>query len=97
MWNIEEGWGVIDSPSTPGGCWAHFSHVAMTGFRSLQPGQLVELEWEPAQQDGYAYRAVRVRPRGLKPLHTPGGITPADGTSAYRSILTITIDEDPPV
>ena len=28
LWNDEDGWGVIDSVRTPGGCWAHFSVVA---------------------------------------------------------------------
>lgn len=56
-WRHEEGWGVIDSPDTPGGCWAHFSHLAMTGYRALKTGQVVELEWEAAGQDGYSYRA----------------------------------------
>lgn len=23
MWNDDDGWGVIDSPHIPGGCWAH--------------------------------------------------------------------------
>ncbi|MDR7303220.1 hypothetical protein [Haloactinomyces albus] len=27
---------MIDSPATPGGCWTHFSHVVMRGYRSLQ-------------------------------------------------------------
>ena len=59
-WDDEEGWGVLDSSQTPGGCWAHFSAVEMTGFRSLVAGQKVDLEWESAEQDGYQYRAVLV-------------------------------------
>ena len=47
-WNDEEGWGVIDSAATPGGCWTHFSDLAVPGFRTLRPGQPVELEYEPA-------------------------------------------------
>lgn len=31
-WSDAEGWGVIESPETPGGCWAHFSVVAVTGY-----------------------------------------------------------------
>ncbi|GAB2578044.1 hypothetical protein GCM10027168_08830 [Streptomyces capparidis] len=61
-WYDEEGWGVLDCPETPGGCWAHFSHVEAEGFRSLAVGQRVGLEWEAAEQDGYAYRAVRIVP-----------------------------------
>jgi len=56
-WHADEGWGVIDSPATPGGCRAHFSAVAMPGYRQLYAGQPVQLDWEPAVQDGYAYRA----------------------------------------
>jgi cold shock protein len=62
-WHAEEGWGVLDCPETPGGCWGHFSHIEMTGFRTLTPGQPVDLEWEAPGQDGYDYRAVRVVPR----------------------------------
>lgn len=63
-WDDEEGWGVLDCPGTPGGCWAHFSHIETEGdgFRSLAPGARVTLEWEREEQDGYAYRAVRVVP-----------------------------------
>ena len=32
-WHSDEGWGVIDSDQTPGGCWAHFSDVEMDGYR----------------------------------------------------------------
>jgi CspA family cold shock protein len=97
VWHDEEGWGVVDSDSTPGGCWTHFSHVAVPGFRSLEPGQLVELQWEPAQQDGYSYRAVRAWPQGQQPYEAPGDTTPTDGPGAYRSTLAITWDEPPPV
>jgi CspA family cold shock protein len=61
-WSDEEGWGVIGSSDTQGGCWVHFSHVVMSGFRTLSGGEQVLLEWEPADQDGYSFRAVRVTP-----------------------------------
>jgi CspA family cold shock protein len=38
----EEGWGVLDSPETPGGCWGHYSAIQMDGFRTLSPGQRVD-------------------------------------------------------
>ncbi|MER5291114.1 cold shock domain-containing protein [Streptomyces pharetrae] len=65
-WHDEEGWGILDSPETPGGCWAHFSNLELDGFRTLSPGQQVDLAWEAPgfEQDGYAYRAVNVVPRG---------------------------------
>ena len=45
-WTDDEGWGVIDSSATPGGCWTHFSHLAVPGYRTLRAGQVVEMEWE---------------------------------------------------
>ena len=62
QWDHEEGWGVLDAPETPGGCWTHFSHVEMDGYRTLTRGQQVDLEWESPGQDGYDFRAVCVRP-----------------------------------
>ena len=61
-WHAEQGWGVLDSPDTPGGCWAHFSNLDMPGYRALSPGQEVQLDWETAEQDGYGYRAIHVVP-----------------------------------
>jgi len=63
-WYEEEGWGVLDSPETPGGCFAHFSDIEATGYRTLSAGQRVQLEWEAPgfQQDGYDFRALRVVP-----------------------------------
>ncbi|MET4047495.1 MULTISPECIES: cold shock domain-containing protein [unclassified Rhodococcus (in: high G+C Gram-positive bacteria)] len=66
--DAEEGWGVLDAPELPGGCWVHYSHIDGTGFRALTAGQLVNVEYEDllalygpgAQQDGYAFRAIRV-------------------------------------
>lgn len=57
-WHDDEGWGVVDSPATPGGCWVHYSVVAMEGYRSLAVGDVVELDVERAAQDGYRFRAV---------------------------------------
>ncbi|MGY6020367.1 cold shock domain-containing protein [Streptomyces spinosirectus] len=64
-WYDEEGWGVLDSPETPGGCFGHFAHVQMPGFRTLSAGQQVDLIWEAPgfQQDGYDYRALSIVPR----------------------------------
>ncbi len=61
MWNDEDGWGVIDSPQTPGGCWAHFSHIVAEGFRTVEVGADVTFEWrQVTNQDGYRYCATRV-------------------------------------
>ena len=60
-WSADEGWGVIDSGATPGGCWVHFSNIEARGFRSLEVNQPVNFTWEPVEQDGYKYRAVVVK------------------------------------
>lgn len=61
-WHADDGWGVLDSPATPGGCWAHFS--VLDGALELHAGQQVELDHEVADQDGFSYRATRVRVEG---------------------------------
>ncbi|POH61031.1 cold shock domain-containing protein [Arthrobacter glacialis] len=88
IWHDEEGWGVIDSEPTPGGCWAHFSHIAVPGYASLKNGQAVILEWEAADQDGFTFRATRLWPAGAVPITNEP--TPADGP--YSSSLSITFE-----
>jgi len=91
VWHDDEGWGVIDSPETPGGCWAHFTSVQMPGYRALWAGQPVTLDYERAEQDGYSFRAIEVWPAGQVPDRS-GSKTPG-GSDAYRSSLTMTRDE----
>lgn len=63
-WHDDDGWGVLASPDVPGELFAHFSHVvAPSGvYRSLRPGEVVEIDWEPYPpgQDGYVFRATRI-------------------------------------
>ena len=89
-WHDEQGWGVLDSEATPGGCWTHFSHLDFDGYRSLTPGQQVQLVAESSGQDGFAWRAVRVAVDG-KPPATPASM---DSDGADSSSLTITWDGD---
>jgi CspA family cold shock protein len=84
-WHSEDGWGVIDSPETPGGCWAHYSAVLVPGYKSLDLGQDVELVFEVASQDGYSFRAVEVWPLGQAPVRTP----PEPPGPGYTSTLSI--------
>lgn len=70
-WNEDEGFGVIDSPDTPGGCWAHFSSIVMDGYRSLAAGDPVAFTCEAGLQDGYDYRAILVWPPGVEPGTPP--------------------------
>lgn len=89
IWNDEQGWGIIDAPETPGGCWTHFSHLAMDGYRSLPAGQKVHLEWEEAQQDGFSFRATRAWLPGQLPSEDTSEPGPSD---AYHSSLIIRFD-----
>jgi CspA family cold shock protein len=91
-WDDEQGCGVVDSDQTPGGCWVHFSQVAMVGYRRLLPGQQVLLDWESADQDGFAFRALAARPLGAEPAP---GEPEQRNQGAYRSILTLTFDDPP--
>ena len=89
FWHDEEGWGVIDSPDTPGGCWTHFSVVAVDGYASLSAGQAVRLEWEPADQDGYRFRTVRTWPADQQPVQRQ--VQPP--SAAVGSLLRLRFDE----
>jgi CspA family cold shock protein len=66
-WNSDEGFGVVDSSDTPGGCWAHFSDLVMDGYRSLTAGDHVTFTYEAVPQDGFDYRAISVWPPGVEP------------------------------
>ena len=92
LWRADDGWGVLDSAATPGGCLAHFSVVEMPGYRTLENGQSVLVDWEAADTDGFAYRATRVV--------VPGVAAEAPGTAgagpAMRSTLTIRAPGDDP-
>lgn len=97
-WHDEEGWGVLDSPATPGGCWAHASDVRMAGYRALDPGAEVFFEFEEAVQDGFAFRATAVWPPGVEPgspdLHS---IRVEGSSDAFASGLVIELDQPAPV
>lgn len=90
FWKAEEGWGVIDSDDTPGGCWAHFSHLLMAGYHELRAGQEVTFSFEEGPQDGYSYRAIEAWPFGETPIRTE----PSGPSSAYRSSVAISFDEE---
>lgn len=92
VWHDAEGWGVIDSAVTPGGCWAHFSSVLVAGYKALATGQSVEFSYEAGEQDGFSYRAVEVWPVGHEPVRTEPDAS--GSSSAYQSTLTLTFDED---
>lgn len=92
-WSDDQGWGVIDSHETPGGCWVHFSVISSDSgeYRSLTVGQTVKFAWELADQDGFKYRAMSVNASpDARRLVNQGEET----SSAYGSTLTIEYDDD---
>lgn len=90
-WSDDEGWGVLDSAATPGGCWVHFSAVDMEPPVRLEVGQRVRATVEAVtDQDGFRWRAVHVRPEGTRP-DSRRPVTDAPG--AYRSRLDLTFDD----
>jgi cold shock protein len=92
IFHAGEGWGVLDGPDVPGGCWVHFSAIAARGYRTLVAGQAVSFRAEAAEQDGFAFRAVKVWTGRAEPADEP---PPARTTGAYGSELTLTFDEPP--
>lgn len=89
-WHQDEGWGVIDSDETPGGCWAHFSSAAVPGYVALTAGQAVWLEWESPGQDEFPFRAVRFWPYESDPVDKTARREAGD---AYRSELSLSAEE----
>jgi CspA family cold shock protein len=64
-WRDEEGWGVLAADGIPGDIFLHFSNIQMEGYKSLKPGEQVEVEVTgPLEydQDGCRYAASFARP-----------------------------------
>jgi CspA family cold shock protein len=61
-WDDEQGFGVIDSDDTPGGCGAVFAVIQAEGYRTLRPGQFVRFRFIAARQDDCDFQAVEVIP-----------------------------------
>ena len=62
--DADEGWGVIEAPEVPGGCFVHFASIETPGYRQLRAGQHVRFTFEKPGflQDGCPYRALAVWP-----------------------------------
>ena len=64
MSNVFENHGAISCDETsPDDVWVHYSMIEGSGYRSLEEGEAVEMEFEPALQDSFNFRALRVRRR----------------------------------
>lgn len=62
--DADEGWGVVDAPEVPGGCFVHFANIEMPEYWQLHAGQQVRFTFERPGflQDGCPYRALAVWP-----------------------------------
>ena len=62
-WREEKGYGAIASDATaPWDIWCHFMQIAdMPGFRSLEPGQRVDVEYIRMDQESFRFIPTRVR------------------------------------
>ena len=65
-WSDEEGWGVLCADEAPGDIFLHFSNIQMDGYKSLKPGEQVEVEVVEAlpKVEGCRYAASVARPLG---------------------------------
>ena len=63
FYKVEKGWGAISSEALPAAAdaWVHFSMIEGSGYRELVAGDVVEFEFEAAQQDSFRYRATWVK------------------------------------
>jgi CspA family cold shock protein len=62
FWKAEKGWGAIVLDDVDFDVWGHFSAIDMPGYRTLEPGQRVFVEYELAEQDSFRARAQRIVP-----------------------------------
>ena len=63
FFKAEKGWGAISCAELPGGqdIWVHFSDIEGTGYRAFEAGDVVDVDYEPARQDSFNFRATRAR------------------------------------
>jgi CspA family cold shock protein len=86
-WHAEEGWGVLQSSETGGGCWFLFDSLVNMSVEDLKVGCSYVVDFEAVEQDGYQYRALTVSPvpgQGNRSIGRPE----ADGV-AFRSTLRL--------
>ena len=79
-WNDEEGWGVLETEDFPIGIWVHFSAIDVEGYKTLRPGERVEVDVEgplPFDQDGYRHRARHLYPLGASTRKAAADADPA--------------------
>jgi CspA family cold shock protein len=73
FYKAEKGWGAITSAELPPSrdAFVHFSAIEGSGYRELTAGDLVDFDFEAAEQDSFRYRATRVLRVGPGPGPAP--------------------------
>jgi len=74
FWRDDKGYGAIACEAVaPWDIWCHFSAVQMDGFKTLTPGERVDVHYHRVNQESFRYVALRVRPleRHVPPPETP--------------------------
>jgi CspA family cold shock protein len=72
-WRDAKGYGALSCADTaPWDVWCHFSAIQGEGFRTLAPGESVEVEFYRFDQESFKYLARKVR-RLSGNAHAPGG------------------------
>jgi CspA family cold shock protein len=63
-WRDEEGWGVVSADEVPEDIFVHFSNIQMDGYKSLKPGEQVEVDvvGPGLPVEGCRYQASAARP-----------------------------------
>ncbi|QII03733.1 cold shock domain-containing protein (plasmid) [Rhodococcoides fascians A21d2] len=73
QYSTKEGWGIIDSVDTPGGCLIQILSIH-TPTGTLTAGEEVDFEWVPlpagVEEELFKYAALSARPAGA-PHHPP--------------------------
>ncbi|WP_220095795.1 MULTISPECIES: hypothetical protein [unclassified Rhodococcus (in: high G+C Gram-positive bacteria)] len=101
-WNGEEGWGVIDSADTPGGCWTFYSALHPDevinarpgdsfsiggGISALVVGEQVDFEWERS--------SIRTDTNFVRSRSGRGGISPRGASNESVGSSTSTARRRP--
>lgn len=62
-WDEMRGYGAIETQKTePWDIWCHVAHIDANGYRTLTPGQRVQVQFMRLDQDSFKYVARHVRP-----------------------------------
>ncbi len=72
FFKADKGWGAISSAELPEGsdAWVGFAVIQADGYRAFQAGDVVDFDYQPAEQDSFRYRATRARKLDAGPVST---------------------------